>query len=207
MSRVFLTWALAGGSIVSASAIDAAGWKQDLRYLRTELPKRHENLFHTLPKAEFESDLATLEQRLPTMSDVEVRFALLRLVAKVGDVHTGVAMVADDLHRFPLGFYAFSDGIFVLSSTPAYAAAVGTRLMAIDETPVEQVERALAQLTGCENRPCQRDHVPQMLPFAEYLHSQQLISDLTSARFTFQAPGQEPFSLQITTQPNSAQPI
>lgn len=140
--------ALIGPSSLSALAIDPSGWKQDVRYLKTELPKRHENLFHTLPKSEFESDLATLEQRLPTMSDVEVRFALLRLVAKVGDVHTGVEIIGDDLHRFPLGFYAFSDGIFVSSSTPAYAAAVGTRLMAIDDKPVEQVERALAQLTG-----------------------------------------------------------
>jgi hypothetical protein len=197
--------ALIGPSSPSALAIDPSGWKQDLKYLKTELPKRHENLFHTLPKPEFESDLATLEERLPTMSVVEVRFALPRLVAKVGDVHTGVEIIGDDLHRFPLGFYAFSDGIFVLSSTPAYAAAVGTRLMAIDDKPVEQVERALAQLSGCENRPCQQDHVLQMLPFAEYLRSQQLISDLASARFTFQAPGQEPFSLQISAQPSSAQ--
>lgn len=204
--RLVLMLALIWLSPLSALAIDPSGWKQDLKYLKTELPKRHESLFHTLPRAEFESDLATLEQRLPAISDVEVRFALLRLVAKVGDVHTGVAMVADDLHRFPLEFYAFSDGIFVLSSAPPYAAAVGTRLMAIDDTPVEQVERALAQLTGCENRPCQQDHVPRMLPFAEYLRSQQLIPDLTSARFTFQAPGKEPFSLQINAQPNSSQP-
>ncbi len=206
MHRVFLTLALASASIVSAHVIDAVGWKKDLAHLRSELPKRHENLFHTLTRAEFESELAALEQRLPEMSDLDVRFALLRLVAKVGDMHTGVAMVADDLHRFPLEFYAFSDGIFVLSSAPAYAAAVGTRLIAINDTPIEQAERSLAELTGCENRPCEQDHVPRMLPFAEYLRSQRLISDLTSARFTFQAQGKESFTLQINAQPNSSQP-
>lgn len=195
---------LALGTIGSASALDATKWRADIRYLGSELPRRHAKLFHTLSRAEFERDLAALEQQLPSLSDLQVRLALHRIVAKVGDLHTSVVLTTEGLHRFPLDFHPFSDGIYVVASAPGFERAAGSRLVAIDDTPIAQVETALARLVGCENAPCRRNHLPNQLVFAEFLHEQQLIRSPERATFTFEGADLERFSLELPAEPDAA---
>ncbi|MFN7964521.1 MAG: hypothetical protein U0V87_02390 [Acidobacteriota bacterium] len=195
--------ALLAAEIGGAQALEAARWKQDLAYLKAELPKRHKNLFHTVSRPAFEQALSTLEQKLDTMTDLQIRFALMQIVASVGDAHTTVVMVGDDLHRFPLEFWSFHDGIYLLAAPSEYRSAIGSRLIAINDTAIAQVESALAKLSSCENEPCRKEQLPRWLSYAEYLESQQIIDSTEGARFTFQRSDNPAFTLQVKARPAS----
>lgn len=46
---------------------DAKLWREDLRFLAEELPKRHANLFHTMTREQFETAVKQLDERIPTL--------------------------------------------------------------------------------------------------------------------------------------------
>ena len=93
---------------VTASASDSSSirqWREDLAYLARELPRRHENLFHTITRARFDSALAVLERKLPGLARHQVIVELARLVALVGDGHTNVDPTRDPkigFHTYPV---------------------------------------------------------------------------------------------------------
>jgi hypothetical protein len=45
-------------------------WRQDLRYLATELAKRHKNAFHQVSREQFEKAVNELDARIPTLKDL-----------------------------------------------------------------------------------------------------------------------------------------
>ncbi|MEP7157358.1 MAG: hypothetical protein ABI905_16375, partial [Betaproteobacteria bacterium] len=53
---------------------DAASraWRQDLRFMADELPKRHKNLYHDMTPEQFERAVRTLDARIPTLSRNQV---------------------------------------------------------------------------------------------------------------------------------------
>src|SRR5688572_29579572 len=58
-------------------------WREDLAYLALELPRRHENLFHTISREQFDSALTVLDRKLPGMARHQVIVELARIVALV----------------------------------------------------------------------------------------------------------------------------
>lgn len=51
-----------GQSLAPVSADDAQKWRVDLHYLSVEMPKRHNNLFHSMTREQFDSLLAAQGQ-------------------------------------------------------------------------------------------------------------------------------------------------
>jgi hypothetical protein len=47
-------------------------WRADLRYLATELPKRHKDLFFHLKQPDFERSIAQLDNAIPKLQDYEI---------------------------------------------------------------------------------------------------------------------------------------
>src|SRR5215510_10817035 len=70
-------------------------WRQDLKFLAAELPRLHKNLFFQLPRSEFERQVRALDESIPTLSESEIRAALVRLVASVGNAHTRIDTFKD----------------------------------------------------------------------------------------------------------------
>ncbi len=61
-------------------------WRQDLKTLATELPRRHKNLFFQMSKDEFEHAVAQLDQQIPSLTDDAIMVNMARIVAMAGDV-------------------------------------------------------------------------------------------------------------------------
>ena len=64
---------------------DVEAWREDLRYLAEELPKRHNNAFHTLTREQFNQAVKKLDERIPSLAPHEIVVELTRIVAMLGD--------------------------------------------------------------------------------------------------------------------------
>ena len=53
-------------------------WMYDLKYLKTELPKKHENLFFSKIESEFYKEMDLLISKVEVYSDIEIKESLLK---------------------------------------------------------------------------------------------------------------------------------
>jgi len=164
--------ACGGDSLPSPSAIPSPAatrdgrWVQDLDYLSAELARLHANLFFRTPRADFERAVEDVRQAVPRLSDAEVVIGIMRIVALVGDAHTGV-QVHDRFHRLPVELTRLADGLYVTAVPPEQVSLLGARVVAFGERGVAEMEGEAAQLVGHENEAWLRVRLPDLLTTAE----------------------------------------
>jgi hypothetical protein len=108
-------------------------WAQDLNFLRTELPKRHKNLFHNITEGEFQTQIGKLKSGLQTMSQEEILVGMMKILASVGDSHTTLGYRPQQ--ALPLMLYWFKDGIVILNTIPEYKEILYGKITALDGKP------------------------------------------------------------------------
>jgi len=83
-----------------------------------EMPKRHKNLFHTMTREQFATAVKELDERIPNLSRHEIIVGLARIVAMVGDGHTGIQSF---LYNPKVGFRYYPFGLYLnlLEQTPS----------------------------------------------------------------------------------------
>jgi hypothetical protein len=84
-------------------------WRGDLMFLFAELPKRHKNLYFKITRERFDREIAGIIESVPKVSDSEIKLALRRLTAMIGDPHTRISFNVEK--TYPLTLYQFSDGL------------------------------------------------------------------------------------------------
>lgn len=72
----------------AVSPDEAAGWSDDLLFVRETLPAVHPDPFNTLPRETFDSSIDMLIDRLPSMGHAEI----IAELAAVGDGHTRLTL-------------------------------------------------------------------------------------------------------------------
>lgn len=167
-------------------ALTAERWAKDLDVLAVELPAKHKNLFFKMPEAEFRKSLAALKADLPALGPDEILVRLLRLVASVGDSHTGVDYRAG--RGLPLMVYWFRDGLTVVNTTADYEPILFGRITAVDGVAIDAVTSALASVIPHENEAQVRNQAPGLLVDTVLLHGLGLIASAGSARLTVETP-------------------
>jgi len=184
-----------------AAELSSSEWKQDLDFLSRELPAKHINLFFQLSRRDWEREVQRLEESLPSMSDVQVRTALRRLVASVGNAHTSIDSYHDSL-VYPLWFTQFPEGMYVVAANHKYAQAIGARLTGINGRFWEDVVQRLLPLIPRENELIPGERLPKLLQTADALVGTGIASDSGPATFWFEKNGAK-FSLEVTASPAS----
>jgi hypothetical protein len=162
-----------------------ARWREDVRFVASELSKKHKNLFFFISQAKFEAGAAALEREIPRLTDREIKVALVRLVASVHDGHTQVWWKTDDFGILPITVYRFSDGWYVVRASKDHARIVGRRLLRIGETDVETAVERMKAFVACDNEPCHTDRVSRYLTVTDFLFAANLIVDRRHATLTF----------------------
>jgi hypothetical protein len=95
---------------------EAEKWREDLRVMADEMPKRHRNLFHTMTREQFESAVKSLDTRIPQLARHQIIVEMAKIAAMVGDGHTNIYPSRDakiGFQAFPIKLYFFKDGLFV----------------------------------------------------------------------------------------------
>jgi len=173
----------------SASILDTTEvrrWREDLAFLRAEMPARHANLFHAMTHAQFDSALQSIDQDLPHLARHQVIVELQRLAALVGDGHTNVSPWRDTsavFQQLPVALYWFDDGIFVRATTKGQASLLGARVVRIGGIPVEGALARVRPLVSHDNEMGVRAWTPVLLTMPEVLHALGLSADPARATF------------------------
>jgi hypothetical protein len=156
-SLLLLTCASAFGQNLTPEA-----WKEDLDFLVRELPARHKNLFYRLKKEDFTAQAARIAADLPRMSEPEIRIAFVRLVSSAGNAHTSIGALSGT-PWYPLEFYPFGDGYYVVRAASEYREAIGARLVSIGGTPATDLGARLLPLVPKETPLIEKVRMPELL--------------------------------------------
>lgn len=120
-------------------------WREDLRYLADEMPRKHESLFHTMTEAEFRDAVARLDADLPKLNGDEIFVRLAQITATVQDGHTGFDLrplpASENKESIPIRFDRYEDGIYVRAAAPEYAAAVGGKVIEVGSVSWQEAMR------------------------------------------------------------------
>ena len=185
----------AGTQEPAASRMDSAqvaAWREDLAYMAREMSRRHRNLYHTIPRARFDSAVAALNRRIPSLQRHQVIVEMARIVALVGDGHTNIAPTRDPKIGFrilPLKFYSFRDGWFVRSAESARADLVGAKVVRIGSAPPEEAYRLVRLIIGRDNDMGARFFAPFFLAMPAVLHALDLSDHPDSATLLLERDG------------------
>lgn len=127
----------------------SADFRYDIKYLKDTLPAKHPNLFFTISKRAFDASLDSISDRVDEMSDFEIIMSLREVVARIGDPHTnfGFYEAINTRGHFPIEVFWFSDDIYIMGCQKGYEAALGKKLVAINDvdiaTVVDKVSRVV----------------------------------------------------------------
>jgi tetratricopeptide (TPR) repeat protein len=192
-----------GQTVAPVRSEDAEKWRQDLRFMAQEMPKKHANLFHAITREEFDAAVKKLDQRIPKLARHQIIVEMARIVAMVGkdrDGHTSLPLLP--LHftggefkvgfrQYPLRLHLFNDGFFVEATTSEYAGINGARLIKIGSVSVEDAYKKASEIVSRDNEITPQDRVPQLLTVPEVLHALGLIDNMEKTSFTVELKGRQ----------------
>jgi hypothetical protein len=155
-----------------------AGWRADLQVLAKELPARHPAPFRNITAAGWDSAVASLDRRLPSLNQDQTLVAFFQLVALPADAHTTVQPdPARPLHYYPIELYSFEDGLFVRRADSAHAGLVGARVVRLGNATAEEAMTRVATIIPHENDWWVRAWGPFWLTTAEMVHGLGFTAD------------------------------
>jgi len=158
-------------------------WRADLRYLAAELPRRHVNAFHTTTRERFADEVAKLDAAIPRLTNDESVVGLMRTVALIGDGHTHLDL-PPTFPRYPIELHWFGDELRIVAAGAPYHAALGARLIAIEDVPLaDLIKRTTELVPRDETEGRTRETASMQLTSPEVLLGLRVITDRERAPF------------------------
>ena len=150
---------------------DSIDWVADLTYIKNELPKKHYDLFFKLTENEFSKQIDKLINDVPDLGTYEILDKLNQIIAQIGDSHTSLDYgYLNNVNKIlPLGFYWFSDGIYVTHANISNQKLLGKELVSINDYPIQQVVDSLSTLIVIDNKSTVKNIIPRMIGFVPHL--------------------------------------
>ncbi|MBV9210004.1 MAG: tetratricopeptide repeat protein [Acidobacteria bacterium] len=130
------------------------GWRSDLALLAREVRRKGYLVPRRLPLAEFDAAVKKLSDEIPRLSDMQAAIEISKLMAKLGDGHTGLlgSMVRPEFQQtVPVQFYFFKEGLFIIAADPRYKELLGAQVLRFGDKTIDEVMRALDPLTSRDN--------------------------------------------------------
>lgn len=172
-----------------------AKWKKDLSYLEEALPKKHANLFFKISKEQFHKDISDLKNSVDKSNDDQIVAGIYKIMASIGDAHSSA--YKEFCKTYPVQFYYFKDGIYVINTTSQYKKALYSKLVKINGIDIEKVKQAIIPLIVAENEGMIKKSIPKYLSNPEILHGIKITKDTEKAVFTFENDKGESFDINI----------
>jgi tetratricopeptide (TPR) repeat protein len=168
----------AGAVPAPAVKLSAEQWRADIRFLGDELAKRHGNAFARIKKEDYDAAVKSLYDGAPRMNEDEIIVGMMKIVAMVRDGHT--SLIARPYFRsgiFPVKYYWFSDGLYIVSATPEYADLVGAKVVRIGNMSTEDALKAAGAANASDNEMGTRNYAPVLIKVPEILAGLKIADD------------------------------
>jgi len=176
-------------------------WEKDIQHFATALPAYHPNVFFRLSKDQFRQQVDSLLRAVPKMSDMQIFLGLSKITAKIGDAHTKVDLSNMPISMYPMWVYWFKDGLFVTGSSQDYERTIGTRLVKIGGTDVDEIYRAVGEIIPHENPSWLKNESPLRMMVPEILTGLGVISMQQANLLTFRTQKGREFTIEVEPVP------
>jgi hypothetical protein len=145
---------------VPSVAAPSAHWRADLKAAADAVRLRHPDPFTRLGPREFDRRYAQLEHDLGGLSEEQRAVRALQLFAAIGEGHTFADMTgAAFANWYPVRFYEFTDGLFIVSAHRSIRELAGAQVLEIAGRPAAAVMREARSLVGADNELGEREAV------------------------------------------------
>lgn len=183
---VFLVW-MAAILSMNAGAVTVEQWRADIETLRTQLPTRHPEPFHSRAQAEFDADLDQLSSSVPLLTDGQIVVGMQKAVAALRDGHTEIDMrsVIGGSY-FPIRLEWMNDGLWVTKTTVDFVSICGARLVSVNGVDVDELHEILKTVISHDNDGWARVRSARYIPDAALLTHLGVLPEVGPARFVFE---------------------
>jgi hypothetical protein len=157
-------------------------WRNDLEYLEKELPKNHINLYFKLSEKEFENQIKNLKRNVPKLNDDQIMVELMKIVSSIGDEHTSIGYFTNDI--FPVKFYWFEDGIYVIDTIAEYSEIKQCKLSKINGIDIKEILKAANNLIPHSNEQWIKHIIPSIIMNPNVLRGMAIIDSNDIVTYT-----------------------
>jgi tetratricopeptide (TPR) repeat protein len=134
--------------------ITADGWLADLDYMIERLEIMHPNMYRNISKEQFSLAVSQSRQTIPSLGTHDIFVEFAKLVALLKDGHTSMRLTmefAETMHIYPVAYYMFGDGLFIMSIDNRYKEYVGWKVVKIGQLSAEEALRKVSQMVSADN--------------------------------------------------------
>lgn len=157
--------------MLPAQSGEAIDWDYEIDLLVRELADLHPDLFFKTDSLWYYHAMKEIAGGTSEKSLFQVSVRLQQALAAMGDAQTMINyhFLVEKSRILPLDTYWFEDGIYFLETDRAYDKLLGTKLTAINQTPVEELIDSLATLLVVDNQMVLKNQIPRMLTWFQLL--------------------------------------
>lgn len=139
IGAVVVSW-LHWQRIVWRSALKTSAWESDAAHLIELVPRAHPNAFAHETRDTFADASAQLQEAASSGNAAVVEMAMVRLVASLQDGHSTIFpfQPATGFHMLPLQLSHFSDGWYVIDTSPTYRHLLGKQVVSIGDRNLDE---------------------------------------------------------------------
>lgn len=174
----------------NAQKADVTSLAKDIDFYHKTLEEKHIDLYHTISKENFTSEIQRIKDKLPQLTGFQVVIELMRLTHKVGrgqgDGHTSVPLWEMDLHKYPIELFDISGELRIVKARETNAQLLGKKLQSINAAPIKEVYGKVSELTPfTENKYSSMHRTCSYLLISEVLYGLNIVKQREKATFTF----------------------
>ncbi|MEM1435144.1 MAG: hypothetical protein AAGG11_13880 [Pseudomonadota bacterium] len=158
---------------------------QDLTYFRLFLDLDRSYTDETRQRAMTQLD--QLEERLTDLTEAQFQLEIAEAVATADNGHTNIWLgrFSRAHGRLPLRLFWFADGLYVVRARSDFGDLVGSRLRAVNGTPVEQAAERFRAYVGGTEAGFRAYRGPILIELPSVHHAAGLTSNEAETRMTF----------------------
>jgi hypothetical protein len=174
-------------------------WTEDLRYLADQMAEVHPRLFEMIPQERLEEEVAQLERRIPQLDENSIKWEIFRIAALPNDAHTyfNIFVHTLDWHMMPLKLWLFPEGLYVLDAGREERDLIGMRIVAIEDTPVEDAYRILRPYLSAESESHWKERCCYLITGAEALRAGGICKDSGPIEVIFESRDRHRFTRRV----------
>lgn len=156
-----------------------AEWQSDLKSLQHVVHSKYSNLFYNITAENWDKEVDKFYNAIPGMNNYEIVAGFVKLVAlfQIGHTRINLSPLQNgdgkiQLHSYPVQFYKFSDGVYIIRADKKYKDAVGGKILSIGNIDIEKALEAVRPLVSFENEQGFNSSSMYFLTIAEFLKTQ-----------------------------------
>jgi len=165
-----------------------AEWVKDVHFLADQMQKKYPNFNLKVSEEDLKKAVNDIENKIPQLSESDIVMELFRLNALPNDAHTipFIFFPCFDLHDFPIKIYKFNDGWYIIDAAHAYSHLIGTKILKVGSTSIEDLFQKSIPYISAENEYAQLERFTYIGLMPEWLKSQGVIDNLKTAQLTIE---------------------